>query len=163
MAEIAPLQIEALSKAHDRTGFDCGQADLNTFLQKYALQHHKTSTSRTHIALDQCGKIIGFYTLSTASLCPQTLPEQYRLPRYPVPCVRIGRFAVHVSMQGQGLGKILLVHALRQIKQVSLVVGVSFVLVDAKDEKASQFYEKLGFSPITNQPLTLFLHVNMIP
>ena len=92
------------------------------------------------------------------------MPEEFRrgMPRYPVPCVTIGRFAVAVEWQGRGLGRKLLAHALRRVLEAAGIVGVSLVLVDAKDEAAAGFYESLGFVRLDDKPLTLFLPVSQI-
>ena len=33
--------IQPLTKTHNRKAFDCGQADLNTFVRQYAMQQQK--------------------------------------------------------------------------------------------------------------------------
>lgn len=59
-----------------------------------------------------------------------------RLPRYPLPCVVVERFAVDQAAQGQGVGKVLLAHALKQVSKVAQIIGVNFVVIHAKDQKA---------------------------
>lgn len=157
--------IEALQRHHDKKTFDCGQIDLNRFIKQFALQHHKTGTSKTYVAIDQSDVVIGFYCLSSASISFDQVDSHltYKLPRYPIPCIVIGRFAVNQGSQGQGIGKMLLAHALNQIKAVSQIVGISFVVVHAKDDKAAAFYKALGFIALSSQPLTLILPVSTIP
>ena len=155
--------IQPLTKTHNRKAFDCGQADLNTFVRQYAMQQQKQGYNQGYADLLD-GELIGFYCLNAASLAFTELPENIRrgLPRYPVPCVCIGRFAVAVQWQGKGLGRRLLAHALRRVLEASVIVGVSLVLVDAKNEAAALFYESLGFVRLDDQPMTLFLPVSKI-
>lgn len=61
--------------------------------------------------------IIGFYTISTASIETTQLPETMtkHLPRYAaLPAILIGRLAVDHQYHGQHLGEYLLVNALRR-------------------------------------------------
>ena len=61
---------EAIAKKHDRKAFDCGDADLNDFLHRYARQSHDLGAAKTILAIDDAdGKtILGFYSLAPASL-----------------------------------------------------------------------------------------------
>ena len=43
---------EPVAKRHNRKGFDCGQADLNGFLAKYARQANESGASKTYVAVD---------------------------------------------------------------------------------------------------------------
>ena len=71
--------------------------------------------------------------------------EAKGLPRLDVPVVLIGKLAVDRSVQGQGLGALLLVDALRRSLQISEQVGIGAVEVDAIDDAARNFYLKFGF------------------
>lgn len=160
---LSSVVIEPLTKQHNRKTFDCGQPDLNTFVRQYAMQQQKQGYSQGYGAVLN-GELVGFYCLNAASLAYSELPPdlQKASPRYPVPCVCIGRFAVAVSLQGQGLGRRLLAHALRRVHDAADIVGVSLVLVDAKNETAAHFYESFGFVRLAEKPLMLFLPVNKI-
>ena len=48
----------------------------------------------------------------------------------------VERFAVDQAAQGQGVGKVLLAHALKQVSKVAQIIGVNFVVIHAKDQKA---------------------------
>lgn len=71
---------EPIAKKHNRKGFDCGQADLNGFLAKYARQAHESGASKTYVAVDNAGNpaILGFYTLSPALIDFNLAPEAAR-------------------------------------------------------------------------------------
>ena len=107
----------------------------------------------------------GFYCLSSTSIGFDVIDAVLtkRLPRYPLPCVVVGRFAVDQESQGQGLGKLLLAHALKQVAKVAQIVGVNFVVIHAKDQKAMEFYQRFGFISLTSNPLTLVYPVSEIP
>ena len=153
--------IELLDKHHQRKSFNCGQEELNNFIELYALQQQKRQQNKTYVAYTQAQQVIGFYSLNVGAIAFEEMPVdiQKRLARYPVPTVYIGRFAVDVSYQGKGLGKELLAHALHRVCEIAAIVGVTVVAVDAKNAQAAQFYHNLGFKPLPNQPLKLFLPV----
>ena len=139
--------------------FDCGSHPLNEYLKKYARQNHESGLGKTYVAIDEEEGVIGYYTISTAQVKSDFLPQKVtkKLPKYPIPAVRIGRLAVDKSMHGQGLGKELLMHALTNILELSERVGIFLVIVDAKDDDAVVFYEKYGFVQSPENPKTLFL------
>ncbi len=161
----AEFTIQPISRHVDLTTFDCGTPALNDYLQKYARQNHNRNIGKTFLALGKDGKeILGYYTASASEIDTETLPETHskHLPRYPVPAMRIGRLAVDKSHQGQGIGAELLWDAFRRAINVSNEIGIYAVAVDAKDAKASAFYLKYGFIPLTHKPLAFFLPIETI-
>jgi len=136
------------------------------YLQRFAHQHASKSISQTHVAVRTYPheKIIGFYSLSSGSVNFHKFPPpiQKKLPKYPVPVIRIGRLAVDKTMQRRGVGDSLLMDALYRSLKFSKEVGIFAVIVDAKHDKAKAFYLKYGFSEFNDEPLRLFLPVKTI-
>lgn len=153
--------IQALTRQHNRQQFDCGQEDLNEFLRRYALQQQTRLQSRTFVAVNEDDGVTGFYCLNIMSLAFADAPEELvkRLGRYPLSAILIGRFAVDKDYQGQGLGRYLLSHALNNIGKVAELAGVVLALVDPKDDKAAQFYQRLGFRPLLGSAPRMFIPV----
>jgi GNAT superfamily N-acetyltransferase len=162
---MATWTIRRLDKAHDRSAFDCGQTLLNEWLKDRAGQFDRRDLSRTFVATrpDET-PVIGYYAISTHRVVYDVLPagEAKGLPRLDVPVVLIGRLAVDQSVQGQGLGALLLVDALRRSLQISEQVGIRAVEVDALDEAARNFYLKFGFRSLLDDPRHLFLPMHEI-
>jgi len=78
----------------------------------------------------------------------------------PVPCILLARLAVDRTEDNRGMGKGLLVDAIRRAVRVSEAVGVRALLIHARNEEARRFYEHLGeFVQSPTDPLHLFLHV----
>jgi hypothetical protein len=42
--------LETISKKHDRSHFDCGEPDLNSYLKKFARQNAQNNISQTFVA-----------------------------------------------------------------------------------------------------------------
>jgi GNAT superfamily N-acetyltransferase len=162
------FEIHPLDSSFDRDQFDCGTEALNKFLKSSARQNQDKGVSRTFVAIEASDKnkrVLGFYSQSMAQVDLSSLPEgiQKKLPRHPVPAARIGRLATDVTMRGQGLGKLLVVDALKRVKAVSGQIGVYAVIVDAKDQLSKDFYLKLGFTVSISDPMMLFYAVASIP
>ncbi len=139
-----------LDKRHDRIAFDCGNDEINRYLQTMANQHAKKGITRTHVLTDGA-RIKAFYTLTATAFDN----SQKHISGYPneVPAIIIGRIGVDNHYQGQGLSKIAIAHALQTIKQASHEIGVAFVMIDAKNDELANYYERLGFVKITDNRL----------
>jgi GNAT superfamily N-acetyltransferase len=57
----------------------------------------------------------------------------------------IAQQAVHRETQGQGLGKVTLIRALRHCLEINAHLPSYAVIVDALDEAVQGFYEQYGF------------------
>ncbi len=156
-----PWQEVPIGRQHDRESFDCGDDDLNTYLRRYARQNHESGGAKTFlaVAVDDPVRVLGFYTLSPASLDYARTPEVARrgLGRYEVPVFRLGRLAVDRSVQGRGLGGGLLLSAGKRCLAVAEEVGGVGLLIDAKHEKSAGWYETYGAVRLADAPLSLFL------
>ena len=143
--------------------FDCGTEVLNSFLTRYALKNDELGIGRTFIALDDNNRIAGYFTLATAQVAYTEIPEDYKgkLPKYPIPALRIARVAVSKDLQGKGVGKWLLAQAFIKIIQVADVTGLYFIIVDAK-ESSKSFYEHYGFKKFIDEELSYFILVDTV-
>ena len=154
------LSIQPLTGRHERSAFESGSAQLDAWLRQIAQQHQKRGISKTFVAVahDAPSRILGYYALTACEILTEELPEDLarKLPRQ-VPGVRLGRLAVDRSVQGQGLGELLLVDAITRTKLVLEHVGVHALFVDAKDKQAAAFYRKYAFRPLPSDPLRLVL------
>lgn len=142
-------------------GFDCGNNELNFYLEKFATVNDFSNISKTFVSIiDE--RVVGFVTLCTASLEFKELPKNYNnLPKYPIPAIRIARLAVDKAYQGKGIGKSLLGFAFKKIILASLNVGIKLVVVDAKEE-AKTFYEHFGFVSLPQNKQTYILPIEQI-
>lgn len=162
---VTPWRIERLADVHDRSTFCCGQPSLDDFLTKLAGQYDRRDFARTYVAvLPPDSTVQGYYTLSGGALDLSLLPEAVRkkLPRHQAPVACLGRLAVTQTAQGQKLGKLLLLDALKRCSRSSAEIALYAVEVVAIDDKARDFYLKYGFSPLTDDPHHLYLSMQAI-
>lgn len=156
---------EPISRSHDRSMFDCGDVALNQFLRLHARQSHEKGGAKTYLAIaDEAETILGYYTLSPASVSYERTPEVITrgLARHEVPVFRLGRLAVDVSTQGRGLGGQLLLAAGRRCLLVAMQAGGVALLIDAKNERVASWYESYGAVPLLDAPLSLLLSFKTI-
>jgi len=154
------LSIQSLTGRHERSAFDSGSAELDAWLRQTAQQHQRRGISKTFVAVadDAPARVLGFYALTACEVLTQELPPDLarRLPRR-VPGIRLGRLAIDRSVQRQGLGELLLLDAIERARAVLEHVGVHALFVDAKDERAANFYRKYGFRSLPTDSLKLVL------
>ena len=170
MPEVA--EIRPLAQSDDRSGFSCGQADLDRFFIHYAGQNQfKLHLSVTYIAVVE-GRIVGFATVASASIERASIPSaraRGRMPAYPLPVLRLARLGVDARARGLGIGRALVAHALTLALEQRDRSGCVGVLTDAKSD-AVAFYLSLGFSEVDNvreglvhgEPLPMFLPIDSI-
>ncbi|MGD0903952.1 MAG: GNAT family N-acetyltransferase [Terracidiphilus sp.] len=155
-----------IGKQYDREAFDCGEEALNEFLRRHARKSHELGGSKTFLAIDESdGKtVLGYYTLSSASLTFERTPESLRrgLARHDVPVFRLARLAVDRTRQGQGLGGQLLLAAGRRCLRAAAEVGGVALLIDAKNERVAKWYASYGAVPLLDAPLILLLPLRTI-
>ncbi len=158
--------VELLQAHHDRKSFDCGKPSLNEFLQKQARQNADRNVGVTHVVVPEAGssRILGYYTIVTRTIDSAIVPKSVRLPQGPIGVVLLGRLAVDLSAQGQGLGKRMLLRAIRQTEQAARAIGIYALVLDAIDEEARSWYLHLyfGFDSLTDDHNHLFLPVGVI-
>ncbi|MEN3163694.1 GNAT family N-acetyltransferase [Tistrella mobilis] len=130
---------QPLSPEHDLSTFSCGSPELDAWLRHRALRN-EGRFSRTYV-MCRGRKVVGYYCISAGALGRAAVPGKLRrnAPDM-IPVSVIGRLAVSLDHAGQGLGADLLLDAFGRIAAASRTLGISAVLVQAKDERAKRFY-----------------------
>ena len=143
------IEIRALREDDERSSFRSGDPDLDRFFLKFAGQNQfRHHLGATYVAAE-AGRILGFATVAPGHVEIDGLPAAVRskLPRYPLPVLRLARLAVDQSTQGQGLGAQLLRFVCHLALRMASDLGCVGVVVDAKPAAIS-FYARCGFIPI---------------
>ncbi|MDH6267874.1 GNAT superfamily N-acetyltransferase [Rhizobium sp. SG_E_25_P2] len=158
---IPPWREEAIRKTHDRASFDCGDAPMNEFLQRFARQGHEQNAAKTFCAVDETppNRILGFYTIAPASVVHEAAPAAMTkgLARHDVPGFRLARLATDLSVAGRGLGGQLLVAAALRCLRIANESGGVLLIIDAKGARAADWYASFGAEPLKDKPHTLVM------
>jgi GNAT superfamily N-acetyltransferase len=141
---------ENLSSHHNRADFSCGKESLDNYIKTQSTQDIKRKLSACFVLPDFEGNSIkGYYTLSNCSIPLDHVPKAFRskLPESykNIPATLLGRLAINLKFQKQGIGKLLLIDALRRSYDISKVIGSFAVIVDPLDNDAEKFYANYGF------------------
>jgi GNAT superfamily N-acetyltransferase len=166
------IDIRPLAKDDDRSGFSCGQPDLDRFFEHYAGQNQfKLHLAVTYVAVVEA-RIVGFATVAASSVERASVPSdrlRKRLPAYPIPVLRLARLGVDLRAQGLGIGKALLRQVLALAVEQRDRLGCVGIVTDSKPDAVS-FYEALGFVAVEGvregllhgEPLPMFLAIDTI-
>ena len=166
------MEIRALREADERSAFRSGDPDLDRFFHRFAAQNQfRHYVGVTYVAVEK-GRVRGFATVAPGHVEIEGLPiaARRKLPRYPLPVLRLARLAVDRQAQGHGLGGQLLRFVLRLATRMASEFGCAGVVVDAKSN-AVEFYAKHGFialealhgqSDVRPQPTAMFLALRAI-
>lgn len=156
-------RIEPLA-GQERGAFTCGNSELDRYFRQFIGQDLRRGAVTAFAAIDvESGDAAGFYTLSATGLDRIDLPPHRvsKAPRYSkVPAVLIGRLAVALGYQGQGLGGTLLIDAFR--RTLASGIGVHLVAVRPKDDRARAFYGAWGFEPLRGPAGIMFVPIEAL-
>ena len=160
--------VEPLSAAHTVADFDCGSFAQSAWLTEHALQAHRAGLSRVYVVSDVHQidrRVVGYYALAAGSVAPASASPRLRqgAGRYHQPVVILTRLGVDRTVQGAGLGRALVVDALRRIATAAEVIGVRAVLIHCETEAARDFYLRLAkFEASPTDPMHLLLLMKVL-
>lgn len=166
MSDLGEIYFENLVPAHAVGGFVCEKAQFTSFLQNDALRDSITGLSQTVVAVRETDRaILGYHTLCNTSIARQGLPaSESNLPQYArYPGILLAQLAVHQSVARRGLGKRLLVNAMRDALEARRFSAWRFFMLDAYDEEALQYWQsrELGFAQVPGQK-KLFMPIEQV-
>lgn len=149
---IAPdqLRIERFLETRKVQSFDCGNKDLNDFLNtEEVAKYEKEGLGRTYLVYYD-GELVAYFTVSFDSLRVEYLQtvksfsELAEMRLEALPAVKIGRLAVDTNHQSLGIGRMLVRYIAGMALEMGGKMGVRLLVLQAKPESIP-FYEKCGF------------------
>jgi GNAT superfamily N-acetyltransferase len=143
------VEIRPLRESDDRSRFSCGDDELDRFFRRYAGQNQfRHHLGVSYVAVEGPA-LLGFVTVAPGELRVDAAPVRLtkRMPRYPLPVLRLARLAVDRRAQRRGVGTRLLRFVLDLSVRLAHDFGCVGVLVDAKPD-AVDFYYRYGFEPL---------------
>lgn len=159
------MRIELFEKTHNRQEFNCEEPSLTDYIKNQVSQDIRKRLATCFVSVDEGGKVLGYYTLTSESLGRDQIPEKYikQIPKsYNAPVILLGRLARDISQKGTGLGEFLLLDALfRSFVLSNESIGAMAVVVDPINEKAVKFYSSYGFELLSDSG-KMFLPMKVI-
>lgn len=157
---------ESLNSNHRKKEFSSDNDMLDNYFRNQVSQDIKRKLSACFVLNDKVSDLIkGFYTLANNSISQDLIPQEYqkKLPSSykSIPTTLLGRLAIDKRFQKQGVGKLLLVDALKRSYEISKSIGSFAVIVDPIDESAEEFYNNYGFIKLPDSG-KMFLPMNTI-
>ena len=154
-----PVPISPEMKPSFKTFVSHSEA-MNQWLRQWALHNEEEGYSRTYATFClTTGKLAGYYTLSNFAIMTRDLPASFQKKAPPaIPCMLLGRLAVDTNYEGQGLGRALVINAIRQTLKVSETSGIWGLVVHPLTPSLIRFYSNLNFqlSPNPEQLLMYY-------
>lgn len=147
--DLSRLEIGPLEGKDCLRGFCCGEQMLDDWAREKAAKHHQRHQSRVTCARwPGNGNACGFYSLGVGSEKPDKLEtqQQRQIFRSGFPLIYIHHLAVIRPMQGQGIGKLLFAHALKQAYEVGNVLPFLGIGLRPLNQRVQAFYQKQGFA-----------------
>ncbi len=147
----------SLSSEHQTAEFECGADSLNEWLNRRALKNEYHGESRTYVVCEG-NRVVGYHALAAGSIARKESPGGLKrnMPA-PIPALILGRLAVDLQWQRQGIGPGLVRDAIARSINVSKQIGTQVLIVHALNGKAETFYRKYGFVESRLVPGTLLL------
>lgn len=144
------LQIEPFLETRSVETFDCGNKDLNDFLNTEEVEtYEEEGLGATHLVYFK-GELVAYFTVSFGSLYVEYLKSWKSFSRMAqlkidsIPAVLIGRLAVARAFQGRGIGRALIRYVAGLALETRGLMGVRLIILQSKPESI-EFYLKCGF------------------
>ncbi len=147
---LPPTQI---TDAHDLSRFESGVETIDTFLKTNALSNHRAKYSLVLVVADEAHVVFAYYALAIGKVTRKVGTKGRARSGAPaqIPAVILGRLGVDKSLQGEGVGKDLLVHAIGAT--LAIAEGsyegpsppISVMAIKALNADVAAFYQRFGF------------------
>lgn len=130
-------------------GFTCGNEDLDKWLKTAAIICDRKRVSRTWVWADDAHVVWAYFALGADKVQRADVPLTVgRGDPNEIPAILLQKFARHEALKGKGLGPHLLLDALSRAVSAGEIVAARYIVVDAIDDKALDFYQRHGFIPL---------------
>ncbi len=155
------LLFKELDKGVIIDNFDCGDKDINYFLNNLALLNQERKLSRCYtFCLKDSNEIVAFLTLSASQL---NTGDARIFGIDKVPIVLLGRLGVDNNYRNKNIGITLIKIALEKSLEASKIIACRLLLVETTLDTKSYYLEKvnIGFEWFRDRKNTSILFVDL--
>jgi GNAT superfamily N-acetyltransferase len=152
LLDLSKLRVIPLADKKCLSRFQCGNWDIDGFAAK-AFKFSQRNLIKVFAAHEgEAPWALGFYAFSLKMEDKRKLgTSQAQLYQVQAPLVYIDALGVRRTYQDQGLGRMLLIDALKRAYLVSQHVAVYGVALRSLNDRTTSFYEKHGFGRLDDE------------
>lgn len=144
------LRVERFLETQRVRSFDCGNPDLNDFLNTEEVERYEAEgLGRTYLVFYD-GQVIAYFTISADGLRVEYLRTWKSFSRFgemrleAIPAIKIGRLAVPREWQNRGAGRLIMKYIVGLALEQGVGAAARLLVLQAEPE-AESFYRKCGF------------------
>jgi GNAT superfamily N-acetyltransferase len=158
------FRLERLRRDHPRGRFQSGDEPVDAWLATKSFSHQEKHLSVTKVLLDEANEIAGYYTLATSQVDFADLPPDVtkRLPRRALPVAVLAWLGVFRDRHRQGIGSLLMAHALGDCYKAGETFAFVAVILDCINVSAKSFYQRWDFFELPGRPSRLYLSASQL-
>lgn len=162
--DLSNVVIKPLDPETDRAAFCCGHTKIDNFCKNNAKKQNASNRVR---AYDACyeKELIGYYYLVASTHLPEEVSKQANEKFGRVksaPCVYLGMIGVKENYQGSGVGRLLMLHAMRNTLRVADIIGLYALTLHADNKDVAERYKGWGFEYFDEGDLAMYMPIGTI-
>lgn len=152
--DLTQIQITHLQSKECLKKFSCGEREIDHWVKSKAEKFHSKGRAKVFVArLKGNASALGFYSLSFSLENNSKLLNQDDRDAWKdgAPLVYVDYVAVNKTMQGNGIGKLLLIDALKRSNFVFENVAFFGVALRSLNDQTTNLYKEFGFGIAPNE------------
>lgn len=138
-------------------GYDKSHKALIDFFNKQAKKCTEEFVSKIFVLRNIESEFVGFIATSLCSIGKQKLLPEKSRGMFERPAIRIGQLIIDKKFRGRKFGATAIKFIISIARLLSIYFPCRLLVVDAIDESAKSFYQKLNFIELPDDDSTLVL------
>ena len=167
------LRIEQFNPVrHNRAGFSCGVERLDNYLKLNAKKQQKDDMTRVYVVTEAGSlDVLGYHAINLGMMGVDELQKRPRgAPDHgELPILFLGQVAVSESVQGQGLGSILMHHVFEKANKVADEAGCFAIVLDVMSDGDDEVFKRrqgwcagFEFQPFASNSSRMFMTMKQV-
>ena len=130
---------------HDLGAFTCANPAMDEWVQNKAANASAQATATVWVCCADDGAVIGIFAFDHITIAAGDVGKK-RLRGLPTArVILLARFALHSDYRGGGNGVLLMSEVMRTSIEATKYLPAALLVLDAKNDKLADWYQKLGF------------------
>lgn len=152
---------EPLNENHRLEDFFCGESSIDNWCIYGGRKAHLGWLCSVWILTPGDGSVDGFFTLSNHTVEGVQLPSKDAGGVLSSPAILIGKLAMRKELRGQGLGTLLVGHALQRSVEAARLSASRLITLDAANPKLQEWYAGHKFKSYSDEtPLKMYMKMS---